>query len=330
MKTFRLFLVVVVLVTHGCDRNPSSVTSVDHASAGPRSGERYETDQRGGASRSSSLPASVPTPTMSPETARAGRPLTKSELQALAQVLAISKTDTDEIKQRKIDKVITLLPQLKKAGLFWTKAGAIPASHQDLFRNEILTELRKLKPTPGTPLDPWFREAHLVANRLRESEVARIALEHLPLVPVYRFPAAPPREGWPDDPERLAHGDQGIVAATVVDLGDSQTLAQFREMVRTAEPDAQRTLIWALGRSTALEDFEFLMGLRGTLAKQEAEDTLVRALNRIPQEMQSAGKNPESIPGHRSKDTETLLKNAAACKARLEAAGLVVELSFYD
>jgi len=300
MKTLELCLLgVAAFLAFGCDRNsrPNRLDIID-------------TKQK--ASK------------LSPEAA---------EAQALAVRLRMKQnasSSPDDIRALR-----ELSPELHAHGTFWKWIGTLPPDERAPFRDYIVSYLKELKPAPGQPVDPQFRDAYRIAKELKDPEIARIALQHLPFVDTYHFPKTPPTGGWLDGSiegiERLAHGNQGIVATTIVELGDRQTLIEYRKFLRKAPPESQRTLVWALGRSTDVEDFEFLMNMRPEMSDPGAKDTLLRALNRIPQSMEAAGKFPENAPlFRRSEDPAGLLKTAAACKARLEAEGLVVDLTLYD
>lgn len=127
------------------------------------------------------------------------------------------------------------------------------------------------------------------------------------------------------------HGAQGILASTIVKLGDEDTLGKFREQLKTIPAESQRVCIWALGRSPKLEDFELLISLREKITDPGSTDTLMRALNRIPQNMKNLADSPESFPAYRRpKDPKALLETAERCKTRLNDLKLVVPLTIYD
>jgi hypothetical protein len=318
------------LVGYGCNRNPADGGA---AATAPRPDEPAQGEK----AEWRFTPEGSPGPAAQPgapevERDHLGAPIPEVELRA--RKLIVREPGTLEMSQANLDALVTLMPEIKALGRFWKWVAAVPPSQRIAFRNEILAELRALKPSPGPDVASVYRDAFTTAKGMRDPEVAQIALEQLPLVRVYRFPSEPPPEGWPiatpETIERLAHGDQGVLAEIVVEIGDQQALAKLREMVMTAGPETQRTLIWALGRSREIADFELLMALREKVAKTPAEYTLVRSLNRIPMMMEADVKNPETFPEARVRDIEQLRKNAAECKARLMAMGLVVELSFYD
>lgn len=245
------------------------------------------------------------------------------------------KTATGEWTEENLTEFLALVPQLQATGLFWDWVGVIRPSQLGRFREPILSSLRALTPTAGQPVDSGFRNAYRIAGYLRDSEVAQIALEQLPLVPPYHFPKTPPPKDWPggtaEGLERLFHGDQGIVASAVVEYGDEQTLTGYREMLKAAPPDLQRLLIWGLGRSSELADFDLLMSLRAKVTDPAEADTLIRALNRIPVSMETVAKYPEVTSAERRpEDSKALLQTAAQCKARLAAQNLVVPLTLYD
>lgn len=105
---------------------------------------------------------------------------------------------TDELSRENIVALLTLVPKLQAHGLFWKWIGTIPRSQLRPFRDAIISSLKAMKPIAGDPADREFRDAYRVAKNLRDSEVARLALQQLPLAEPYRFPDAPPPKGWPE------------------------------------------------------------------------------------------------------------------------------------
>lgn len=282
-------------------------------------------------------PAVAPAPPQStlPSSIIVSRESTDEQIEAYARTLIVRQPGTDELSDDQIVALLTLAPELQARDLFWKWVGAVPAAQVSAFRPAILSSLKALAPKPNRGTDPEFRTGYRIASQLRDPEVAQIALEQLPLVTPYHFPDTPPPPGWmvgnAENVERLAHGDQGVVASTIVKLADRQTLGKYREMLQTAEPLTQRTMIWALGNSIELKDFELLMTMRPRISDPGTLDTLTRALNRIAQSMESASKFTELIPRDRDDlNPEILAQNAASCKAQLAQRDLVVATTFFD
>lgn len=244
-------------------------------------------------------------------------------------------TPAGELKAENLAKLVELVPELKSHGLFWKWVGAVPPSQLERFRESILASLRELTPLPGQGFGPKFRNAYRIAGYLCDSEVARIAFEQLPMASPYRFPKKVVLDGWeggiPYDSEAHLHGDQGLLASTVTEFGDKSTLAAFRENLRQVPPETQRLMIWALGRSSELEDFDLLMSLRSKIVDPGASDTLVRALNRIPRSMERTATYPDTTsPERRPSDPAKMLQTAATCRQRLEELKLVIPLTMFD
>ena len=327
MKALYLIIATAVFV-FGCDRPASDKESANHATVPPEHSIDRPLPNVVLAKEDASAPSSAP-PIAS------NNHIGKEQVEARARELIARDPATGELSKERIAALIELVPKLQAHAVFWKWVGVVPPSQLGLFRDAILSSLKALNPTRGQPVDSQFQNAYNTAKSLRDPEVANIALAQLPLVETYRFPETPPPNGWPEGtPEnlkRLYHGDQGVLASIVVELSDRQTLSSYRDILKTADPLSQRTLIWALGRSPELEDFDLLMSLRAKVVDPGTRETLVRALNRIPRSMESAAKYPETVPTERRpRDVERLLQTASQCKARLVEHSLVVEPTMYD
>ena len=232
-----------------------------------------------------------------------------------------------------ITRLMTLVPRLKSVGMFWDTIGAVPAEQLSHFRGIILTELKSLDYRNGSYVNPQFRTAYSVSYWLHDSAVATIALEQLQNQNAFVYPRESQVKGWPtaNDTEYLLRGNQGILATTVVEFGNKDTMQAYRKMLTSTSSDSQRVLIWALGRSARLEDFELLMSLREEVHSPEIIETLIRALNRIHRSMEIVARSPESTSiENRPEIPNELLEISESCRKRLSELGLTVEPSFED
>jgi hypothetical protein len=232
-----------------------------------------------------------------------------------------------------LDSLAALVPRLRAAGMFWDAIGAVPAEQLPTFKKAILEELDNLEFQDGSYEFAKLSNAYRVAGWLRAPEVAAIAFGQLQRQKPFVYPQESPVKGWPTarETEYLRRGNQGILAAKVVEYGDNQTMDDYRKMVVSSSNDSQRVLIWALGRSPRLEDFEFLIQLREKIHSPETTGTLIGALNRIPNSMEIVVKSPESTSlGNRPENPEVLLQTAEACRKRLSEMNLTVEPIAFD
>lgn len=258
-------------------------------------------------------------------------------LKKRTEAIFIAKGAGGTFSEAAIMELRAMVPSLQSAGIFWDIMGGISDSQISRFKDSILPALRALEmPKSGNEVNREFAEAYSAASALNDPAVAGIALETLSKAPPYVFPNTAPPPPWsetntPGSLERLMHGAQGILASTIVKLGDEDTLGKFREQLKTIPAESQRVCIWALGRSPKLEDFELLISLREKITDPGSTDTLMRALNRIPQNMKNLADSPESFPAYRRpKDPKALLETAERCKTRLNDLKLVVPLTIYD
>ncbi len=230
-------------------------------------------------------------------------------------------------------RLSALVPRLRASGRFWNVIGAVPPDQLSHFRDVIMSDLRGLGYQDGSYVNPEFRNAYRVSRWLHDPEVASIAFEQLQKEKPFVYPQQSPVKDWPtaEHTEYLFRGNQGILATTVVELADEQTMQAYRKMLASASNDSQRVLIWALGRSHRLEDFELLIRLRDKIESPEIAETLTRSLNRIPTSMEIVVKSPESTSvGNRPAHPESLLEIAKSCRKRLSNMNLTVEPSFED
>ena len=252
------------------------------------------------------------------------------------KVLFIARGAKSEFDEDALAEIRAMVPRLQAAGMFWDTISALSTLQKGKFRNDILSALRALEPPDtGQKVNREFNDAYRTVEWIQDPEIARIALEKLPKAVPYIFPNTPPPPPWsestPEGLERLPHGAQGLLATTVVKLGDEATLAKFREQLKEAPPTTQRVMIWALGNSPELADFNLLMALREKITDPGTADTLIRALNKITQSMHTLAESPESFPAERRpKDPKKLLKVAEQCKAHLVELKLIVNLTLYD
>lgn len=307
----------------GCERS-SSPTSVPNGE--PKAFQDEKT----------SLPAQSPT-LRSENSAVSAKLIVKNEEEKLESVTLEESQVRDLLQKRTEDGFLTetawkelqkIVPTVEDPKLFWRTLGAIPSPQIRPFREAILKHLQMLEPSHAVPLSSMLQEAYRTAGKLDDPEVARIAWKKFPLARPYQFPITTP-EGWPSGlefPDRYFHGEQGLLASAVVQFGDAASLREYREKLVSAAADTQRTMIWALGRSTREEDFDYLMGLRAKIEDPKILDTLNRSLNRIPVSMGLRGGEAGITPAER----ERLTLSASKCKERLIQEGLVLELSVYD
>lgn len=249
-------------------------------------------------------------------------------------VKCVSDRNSDGlINEESYTKLKALVPQLPAGADYWNIVTAIPAAQRGPFRDSIREALRALTPLASQHDSAIFFNAHLVARELLDPEVAKIALAQLQLAEPYTFPEMP-LKGWPNTPEYAMHifrGVQGLLCKTVVQSSDNETLSLYRKRLKSETPQLQRVMIWALGGSEKLEDFELLMTLRDKVPDDGTKDTLVRALNGIVASMQRSVDNPAGLPPERRPaNPNEVLKATGECRARLERENLIVALGMND
>ncbi|GAA5120439.1 hypothetical protein GCM10023212_14070 [Luteolibacter yonseiensis] len=238
-----------------------------------------------------------------------------------------------ELSPENLARLGELVPRLRAEKRFWDVIGAVSPGQLPHFRDAILADLRNLDYQNGSYVNPDLRNAYRVANWLRDKEVASTAFAQLEKEKPFIFPKESPLKDWPtaEHAEYLLRGNQGILAAAVVGLGDEKTMEDYRRMLESASDDSQRVLIWALGGSHRLEDFDLLMRLREKIQSREVADTLIQSLNRIPESMERVARSPETTsPENRPSHPESLLAVAESCRKRLADLNLTLEPTFGD
>ena len=250
----------------------------------------------------------------------------------LRQIFSASPAGS-KLSEENLSQLSALVPHLIASGRFWDVIGAVPPVQLSHFRDVILSQLENLQYKNGSYVNPQFRNAYRVAHWLGDPEVATIAFKQLLKEKPFVYPRESPVNGWPtaEHTDYLVRGNQGVLATAVVEFGDEKTMQEYRKMLTAVSNDSMRVLIWALGRSTRLEDFELLIRLQEGTQSPEIADTIKRALNRIPMYMENSAKSPESaLAGHRPAQSERLLQIAESCRKRLSDMNLAIETSFED
>lgn len=175
-------------------------------------------------------------------------------------------------------------------------------SHRGDFDNEYLTAVFLLR---GSTLQPD----------------TMALLEDIKRVPPYVFPDEDPSPWDSANAVHLYKGFPGQIALSIISLKTPEAKQQYSAALEGAKGDLRRTMIWALGHSTQIENFDYLMSL---YEKSQGEERLwlAKSLNRIPFSIElevEAG-----IVDHGK------LAVAQGLKKRLEAKQAKVDLGFWD
>lgn len=257
----------------------------------------------------------------------------EKDLETKAIALVLTRTQTDRVRDDALAELESLAPQLIEAGILAERLGAVPNEQLPVFRTHLFNALKSLAPQPGKNFDSKKYEATVRLTReLHTTELATLVFEHLKAVPPYIWPEASAPKAWAsvELARNAARGTQGLIATTVVEYGDVQTMQSYRNELLSAPPELQRLMIWALGKSPELADFELLWTLRSQVSGNWS-DTLQRALNAIPNSMERVARFPEGGQVNREGlDSSTLEATAAACRLRLKEAEIVVSLTAED
>jgi hypothetical protein len=255
------------------------------------------------------------------------------ELLKEAGALILTKNGGGKMDKDALARLKAMIPRLRESGALWTVIEMIPTEQRSEFRDTIYESLRSLAPKPGQAIDPEYKSAFETAEFRKDPEVARIALEQLPLVPPYQFPETPLPADWPNARNlvHFTHGYQGMLASMVVLYGDEATMDAYRKALLSAPPGLQRVMVWALGRSAEQPDFDLLMTVQKDAIDAGMRDTATRALNRMISSMRSVAASPEIVSEvRRPSDPPALLKTAAQDEVLLKAKNLTVQLTVYD
>ncbi len=308
------------------------ITACDRSSKDETRSNTFEDNQQLTAPPQTS--ATVPSPQL-PVESESKLDIEKEELNIKLRDISGSAYKEGEFTEGGLEQLEALIPRLKSAGMLWYALRILMPHQIERFRDIILSSLHDLSyDDSGFYSNSGIQDAYLVAEKLEDPEVAKIALEQLALVKPYQYPKGILPTRSPNSleaGEHLFRGQQGILAANIVKWGDESTMNEFRKILSAAPPESQRVLIWAMGRSPRLEDFEFLIELRKRTNSPEILDTLVRAINRIPREMNALAKYPTSVSvRYRPKDPQMLLEISENCRNRLVEKNLTIELSIYD
>jgi hypothetical protein len=256
-----------------------------------------------------------------------------SNVRASADALILDRAPSGLITEDSLRKLISISPQLLKTGILIDVVGSVPDEQIVSFKDVLLAAVKQLGPKAGEALNPKYPDAVRLAKRLKTPELASIVFDHLKLLPSYRFPTQPLPSGWGDAElsEHSSRGVQGLVASTVVELSNEDIMQRYRSMLRSAPPNLQRVMIWALGRSPDPEDFELLWQMRKQIDDAAELDTLKRALNAIPVSMERVARYPEARQIDRTNLSKAALEALAAkCRQRLNNANMVVSLTIWD
>jgi len=260
-------------------------------------------------------------------------PQSVSFLRAELNALVLTRTSSGLVTDDSLSKLIAQAPKMLELGVLIDVIAALPDEQLPAFKTHIIDSLKRLAPQRDQSLNPKYEDTLRLAQRLHSSDVAALVFEHLQLAPTYEFPAAPLPNGWGGDAvgAHLTRGVQGLIASTVVESGDTRLMNSYRAELSTVSPKLQRVMIWAMGKSPDIADFELLWSMRSKINDPSVRDTLTRALNAIPVSMERVGRYPEGRQANRSEAARADLEQMATqCRQRLQQSNLVVALTMWD
>lgn len=303
----------------GCDRSPHRKPMSEPPASPPSHTSETRTDPKVAESSDSHIST---TGVASQQTAPS------RTIQERYASLATRQTDNGLIEENALQELVKMLPALLESGYFNDMLRLVPVSQRAPFRGATLAYLKNLTPAADGPLAEHYREVLHTASWNQDPEIARFLLDRLDQVSAYAIPPKPKdfdeRKVDRETSDYVERGTQGRMARTIVELGDEATLARYREKLLAAPPNARRAMIYALGESHDLVDFNLLTALLPKEANAEIHDELVEALNAISISMWRVSRYPQSVPDdRRPKDPEKLRQTAQQCRDRLQAMGLV-------
>jgi len=176
----------------------------------------------------------------------------------------------------------------------------------------------------------YHTAVRLIAD-LRVEEQAANLIEDLTKVPPYHFPEDDPN---PWDSKNAIHGYKGLqgeIARAVVLIDTPVARDLFRKKLELTSGELRHVLIWSLGQSTNVIDFDYLMEIGARAPTTDEKEWITRSLNRIPLALEQEA-NRMVILGRDPADPaiqkmQTLSKEL---RERLKNQGLDKTLSVWD
>jgi hypothetical protein len=251
-----------------------------------------------------------------------------------AIALTLLRTSSGHITHEALTKLKSMAPNLLEADLLIDVLNAVPLNQLPPFTDSVFESVRKLAPKVGQVFNPKYEAAIRLAERLDPKVLAPIVFEHLAIAPPYEFPTFELPGGW-GDASLAVHafkGTQGMIATIVVQYGEDALIERYRNQLKTAPPQLQRVMVWALSRSPDLQDFELLWKTHSQTNNPALADTAKRAMNFIPKRMESLANDDPDLRefSRRGMASNELKSKAKALRERLQAANLVVQLTVWD
>jgi len=260
-------------------------------------------------------------------------PLSAETLREKGLALALKRDGSKMIPDESLKELEKLAPALLDADVLREVIREVPIEQLSGFKEPILASVEKIIPGKEDAVHRGFLGTVNLARDLHSKELPHLLFEHLTTVPPYAFPESDPEVGWGrgDHALEYSRGPQGVIAKTVVGFGDSEVMARYRELIKSADPQLKRIMAWGLGNSADMEDFDYLWDLRKATEDAGMKETIMRALNKIPITMSRVARYPVIGGANRSgRSPAELEEDAAACRVRLEDEGLTVRTTIWD
>lgn len=305
MKT-KIIILLQLLFLLGCDRKISEDEVIAHRDHDLKSTTVTEESGQKNATGSADVEAD-----------KQGDKKTRDDVEHQADSKALKligdKLENGELSDQSLKQLIELIPKLKSDVFFAIVANIHPRQAQP-FVERIVNELKALSPIASKNENSELRRAYHAIASICDSEVGKVALAQFYVAPPYVFPKDRDFNpfGWPSlpDTEHMEHGLQCMLAKAVVENADEQTIANYREALKSAKTDMQRVMIWALGSSERIEDFDLLMSLRPKIKDEDTLDTLTRSLNKILE-------SRNAVQGHLGRLVQSVARTTFKSSGRL-------------
>jgi hypothetical protein len=256
-----------------------------------------------------------------------------SALLAEAKGLTLKRDASGLITDEALSKLETIAPKLAQEGVLTDAIAAVPLEQLPRFKNLVFESLKMLAPQSGKAFNPKYDKAIRLGEDLDPKKLAPLVFEHLAIAPPYEFPTFELPGGWGDASlaQHAFKGTQGVIATTVVRYGDEALMARYRDQLRTASPQLQRVMAWALSRSSDAQDFEILWKLHSQTNDPAMADTAKRAMNAMARSMEALANDTAAKQTNRSSLSPDELKASAnTIRERLKGANLSVQLTVWD
>lgn len=247
--------------------------------------------------------------------------------------LISSRIASSQESTEALAKLRSMAPRILEEDVLIYFLEGVPVEELPRFTNLVFEAVKMLAPRIGQSFDSKYESAIRLAERVDPRKLAPLVYEHLDAVPPYDFPTFELPGGWGDASlaQHACKGTQGVIATIVVQYGDSELMDRYRNQMKTASPQLQRVMAWALSRSLDPEDFELLWQLHARASDPAFADTVKRALSVVPRTLRSAANGNEvHFVNRTGMSVDEMRSRAESLRERLEGAMLSTPLTIWD